>query len=89
MEFVNSEWENFWDAKAYAVVTDNTKLAMKWTISELKKRGKNVYVIDLSENPEPGSLKNASELPAGVDRAVIGITKTDPGDLIPSLHEKA
>jgi predicted CoA-binding protein len=88
MECVKSECESFWDAKAYAVVTDNTKPAIKWTISELKKRGKNVYVIDLSKDPEPGSLKNVSELPAGLDRAVIGITKTDAGDLITSLYEK-
>jgi len=79
---------DFWDAKNYALITDNTKPAMKWTISELKKRGKTVYVIDLSDKPEPGNLKKVSDLPVGVDRAILGITKTDPGDLIPGLKEK-
>ena len=88
MEPTKSERESFWDAKTYAVITDHTKPAIKWAISELKNRGKNVYVIDLSDKPEPGSLRNVSELPAGLDRAVLGVTKTDPGDLIPALKEK-
>lgn len=88
MEPAKSERENFWNAKTYAFVTDQTKPAMKWAISELKNRGKNVYVIDLSDEPESDSLRKVSELPAGLDRAVLGITKTDPGDLIPALKEK-
>ena len=88
MEPTKSERESFWDAKTYAFVTDHTKPAIKWAISELKNRGKNVYVIDLSDKPEPGSLRNVSELPAGLDRAVLGVTKTDPGNLIPALKEK-
>lgn len=88
MEPTKSERESFWDAKAYAIITDHTKPAIKWTILELKNRGKNVYVIDLSDNPEPGSLRKVSELPAGLDRVVLGVTKTDPGDLIPALKEK-
>ena len=59
------ERENFWNAKSFVVVTDHTKPAMKWAISELKNRGKTVYVIDLSENPESGTLKEISELPTG------------------------
>jgi hypothetical protein len=88
MEPTKSKRENFWNAKTYAFVTDHTKPAMKWAISELKNRGKTVYVIDISDKPESGSLRKVSELPAGLDRAVMGITKTDPGDLIPSLKEK-
>lgn len=88
MDSKSSDWEKFWDAKTYAFVTDHTKPAMKWAISELKNRGKNVYVIDLSDKPEPGYLRKVSELPAGLDRAVLGITKTDPGNLIPALKEK-
>lgn len=88
MESMKSECESFWEAKAYAIVTDHTKPAMKWTISELKNRGKNVYIVDLSENPESGSLKNVSELPPGLDRAVLGVTKIDAGDLISALKER-
>ena len=33
-------------------------------------------------------MKDVSELPAGPDRAVLGITKTEPGELISALHEK-
>jgi hypothetical protein len=88
MEPTKSERESFWDAKTYAVVTDHTKPAIKWAISELKNRGKNVYVIDLSDKPEPGSLRKVSELPAGLDRAVLGITITEPGSFILALKEK-
>ncbi|MDQ1276181.1 MAG: hypothetical protein QG610_1756 [Euryarchaeota archaeon] len=88
MEPTASDWENFWNANTFAVITDNTKPAMKWAASELKKQGKKVYVIDLSDKPAPGSLKNVSELPGSLDRAIVGITKSEPGDLIPALKEK-
>lgn len=88
MEPTMSARESFWDAKNYAFVTDQTKPAIKWAISELKSRGKNVYVIDLSDKPESGSLRKVSELPKGLDRAVLGVTITDPGNLIPALKEK-
>ena len=88
MEPTKSKRESFWDAKTYVFVTDNTKPAMKWAISELKSRGRNVYVIDLPEKPEPGSLRTVSELPAGLDHAVLGVTKIDPDNLIPALKEK-
>lgn len=88
MEPTMSARESFWDAKNYAFVTDQTKPAIKWAISELKSRGKNVYVIDLSDKPESGSLRKVSELPNGLDRAVLGVTITDPGNLIPALKEK-
>lgn len=88
MEPTASDWENFWNANTFAVVTDNTKPAMKWAASELKKRGKKVYVVDLSEKPASDSLKNVSELPEGIERAIIGITKSEPGNFIPVLKEK-
>lgn len=88
MEPVASDWVNFWNANVFAVITDNTKPAMKWAASELKKQGKKVYLVDLSDKPAPYSLKNVSELPGGLDRAIIGITKSEPGDLIPTLKEK-
>lgn len=88
MEPTASDWIKFWDANTFAVITDNTKPAMKWTASELKKQGRKVYIVDLSDKPDPGSLKSVSELPTGLDRAIIGITKSEPGDLIPVLKEK-
>lgn len=88
MDEAKSERETFWDAGTYLIVTDHTKPAIKWAISELKNRGKKVYVIDLSENPEPNTLRALSEIPPGIDRAVLGITKSEPGDLIPSLKKK-
>jgi predicted CoA-binding protein len=88
MEPADSNWENFWNANTFAVITDNTKPAMKWTASELKKQGKKVYLVDLSDKPASDSFKAVSELPWGIDHAIIGITKSEPGDLIPALKEK-
>ncbi|AYK16178.1 MAG: hypothetical protein GX302_02560 [Methanosarcina flavescens] len=70
------------------MITDRTKPAMKWAASELKNRGKKVYLVDLSGEPDPNSLKNVISLPSGIANAVIGITKSDPGDLVPLLREK-
>ncbi len=82
------EQESFWNAESFAVTTDKTKPAMKWTVDELTKRGKKVYVIDMSDKPEKGSLRSIDELPPGVDRAVIGVTKTNPADAMESLEKK-
>jgi hypothetical protein len=80
--------EKFWDAEAFTIITDRTKPAMKWAASELKNRGKKVYLVDLSGKPDPNSLTDVTSLPSGIANAVIGITKSDPGDLIPLLREK-
>lgn len=88
MDSSSLDREKFWDAQTFVLITDNTKPAMKWTVSELKSRGKKVYLVDLSEKPDPDSLSDVSALPSGVDRVVVGITKTEPGDLIPLLQEK-
>ncbi|MPM99043.1 hypothetical protein SDC9_146233 [bioreactor metagenome] len=88
MEPRASDWENFWNANTFAVITDNTKPAVKWAASELKKRGKKVYIVDLSDRPASDSLKSVSELPGDLDRAIIGVPKSEPGDLIPTLKEK-
>jgi predicted CoA-binding protein len=61
---------------------------MKWTIEELTKRGKMVYVVDMSAKPDKGTLQKISELPSGVDSAVIGVTKTNPADAIEGLEKK-
>jgi hypothetical protein len=82
------EQEAFWNAGSFAVITDGTKPTMNWTIDELNKRGKNVYVVDMSGTPDKGILQNISELPTAVDCAVIGVTKTNPADSIQSLEKK-
>ncbi len=82
------EQESFWDSKSFAVVTDKTKPAMKLTLDELASRGKRVYVIDVSDKPDGGTLHSISELPADVDSAVIGLTKTNPAGAIEALAKK-
>ncbi len=82
------EQESFWNAESFVVTTDKTKPAMKWTVDELTKRGKKVYVIDMSDKPEKGSLRSIDELQPGVDCAVIGVTKTNPADAMESLEKK-
>lgn len=79
---------SFWDHESFAVVTDGTKPAMKWTIKELKGRGKRVFVIDLSDRPEEGSIAAISELPSGIDCAVIGLTSQDPVDAVEEISKK-
>jgi predicted CoA-binding protein len=83
-----SEQESFWNAGSFVVVTDKTKPAMKWTIDELTKRGKKVYVVDRSGKPDKGALQDVSELPPGVDCAVIGVTRMNPADAMEGLENK-
>jgi hypothetical protein len=83
-----SEQESFWNAKCYAVITDKTKPAMKLTINELASRGKKVLVIDMSDRPDKGTFRDISELPSGVDCAVVGLTKINPAKIISDLQEK-
>jgi hypothetical protein len=82
------EQESFWDAGSFAVVTDRTKPAIKMTIDELASRGKEVYVVDMSETPDKGTLHSISELPSGIENAVVGITKTNPANVMEELEEK-
>jgi predicted CoA-binding protein len=83
-----SEQESFWNAGSFAVITDRTKPAMKWTIDELTKRGKKVYVVDISGKPDKGTMQNISELPSGVDCAVIGVTSKNPAEAMEGLENK-
>lgn len=85
MDSTSLDRENFWEAQTFAIITDGTKPAMKWAASELRSRGKKIYLADLSEKPDPDFLKDIAALPSGIDRVVIGITKTEPGDIIPLL----
>ena len=83
-----SEQESFWDAECFIVVTDKTKPAMKLTIDELTARGKKIYVVDMSDTPDKGAMQNISELPSDADRVIIGVTRTNPADIIDDLEEK-
>ena len=88
MDSSSMDREKFWDAQTFAIITDHTKLAMKWTASELKSRGKKVYLVDLSQKPDRDSLTDLAEIPVDVDHVVIGVTNTESGDLIPILKGK-
>lgn len=70
------------------VITDRTKPAMKWAANEIRKRGKNVYLVDLSDKSDPDALNNISEIPGDIHAAIIGVTKTEPADVIKSLKDK-
>lgn len=80
--------ESFWENESFAVVTDKTKPAMKLTIEELTRRGKRVYVVDLSDKPDKESVSSISDLPSNIDCAVIGLTRTNPADAIEELKKK-
>ena len=85
---MGTEQELFWEANSFAVVTDNTKPAMKWAIKELTKRGKNVYSIDMSKKTGERTLLTVSDLPDGIENAVIGVTTTQPADILDDLKER-
>ncbi|KXS42285.1 hypothetical protein HWN40_07760 [Methanolobus zinderi] len=80
--------EEFWKRDNFAVITDGTKPALKWAIDELRKRDKNIYVVDLSEKPASGSLTSISDLPDKVENVIIGITTTEPARIIEELAAK-
>ncbi len=82
------EQESFWNDESLAVITDRTKPAIKWTVDELTKRGKKVYVVDMSGDQDKGTLQDITELPPGVDCAVIGVTKTNPANALEGLEKK-
>lgn len=83
-----SEQEEFWNADCFVVITDKTKPAMKLTIDELIRRSKKVYVVDLSESPDNSAFRKISDIPAGAENAVIGLTKIDASETIQGLKEK-
>lgn len=79
------EQESFWNADSFAVITDNTRPAMKWTIEELTRMGKKVSVVDLSNK---GSSEKISALPSDTECAVLGVTKVDPAIVMEDLEKK-
>ncbi len=80
--------EEFWERDNFLIVTDGTKPAIKWTIDELRKRGKNISVLDHSDRMAEGSLQDISEVPETVRNVVIGITKREPAQIVERLSEK-
>ncbi len=80
--------EDFWNRDNFLVVTDGTKPAVKWTIDELRKRGKVVIVLDYSDKPLADSVKEPESVPDTVENVVIGITKREPARIIEKLADK-
>ena len=82
------EQEEFWNGNCFVVITDKTKPAMKLTIDELISRGKKVYVVDMSQQPDKAAFRSVSEIPNDAELAVIGLTKTNPAEIIRDLKDK-
>lgn len=77
--------ESFWDAESFAVITDGTKPAMRWTVNELKRLGKKIHIVDISS---PEKLHALSQLPEEMDHAIIGVTTIEPADIMDELEKK-
>jgi predicted CoA-binding protein len=82
------EQESFWENNSFAIVTDKTKPAMKLTIDELARRGKRIYVVDLSDNPDKEMMRSISDLPSDIDCAIIGLKKENTENAIVELKKK-
>jgi predicted CoA-binding protein len=82
------EQESFWENSSFAIVTDKTKPAMKLTVDELARRGKRVYVVDLSDSPDKEMIQSISDLPQDIDCAIIGLKKENTENAIVALNEK-
>jgi predicted CoA-binding protein len=82
------EQESFWENDSFAIVTDKTKPAMKLTIDELARRGKRVYVVDLSDSPGKEMIQSISDLPQDIDCAIIGLKKENTENAIVELKKK-
>ncbi|WP_244603562.1 hypothetical protein [Methanococcoides sp. AM1] len=82
------DYSEFWNADEYVVVDDKTKPAIKWAANEMKKRGKTVHYVDLSDRPGLDAIKSVGEVPDGVENAVIGLTTMEPADAMKELFEK-
>jgi predicted CoA-binding protein len=82
------EQESFWENNSFAIVTDKTKPAMKLTMDELARRGKRVYVVDLSDSPEEETMCLISNLPSYIDCAIIGLKREGTENAIVELNKK-
>jgi len=80
--------EEFWEKDNFAVITDGTKPALKWTIDELRKRGKKIHVVDLSDKPAPDTLSDIAHVPKDTRNVIIGVTKTEPARIIEQLASR-
>jgi len=82
------EQESFWENNSFVILTDKTKPAMKFTIDELARRGKRVYVVDLSDRPDENLMRSISEIPLKIDCAVIGLKREKTENAIVELNKK-
>ena len=81
------EHESFWENNSFAIVTDKTKPAMKLTIDELTRKGKRIYVVDLSDSPDKEMMQSISDLPSDIDCAIIGLKKENTENAIVELKK--
>ncbi len=81
------EQESFWENNSFVVITDKTKPAMKLTIDELVRRGKRVYVVDLSDSPDQGTKQSILDLPSDIDCAILGLKKERTENAIVELNK--
>ncbi len=81
------EQELFWENNSFVIVTDKTKPAMKLTADELSRRGKRVYVVDLSGRPENDMLLCISDLPSEIDCAIVGVKRENTEKAIAQLNK--
>jgi predicted CoA-binding protein len=61
---------------------------MKLTIDELQRRAKKVYVVDLSDNPDHGTVHSIQDIPSNLDCAVVGLQKAKTENAIIELKKK-
>lgn len=85
---MENTYSKFWDADEFILVSDGTKPAMRWAVEALRKKGKTVHFVDLSDRPELDAIKSAGEAPDGVEHAVIGVTKVEPANVVGQLLKK-
>jgi predicted CoA-binding protein len=82
------EQESFWENNSFAIITDKTKPAMKLTIDELARRGKRIFVVDLSDSPGKDMLRSITDLPSEIDCAIIGLKTENTENAIVELSKK-
>jgi predicted CoA-binding protein len=83
-----SDQESFWEKSSFVVVTDKSKPAMLLTIDELQRRAKKVFVVDLSDSPDEGTVHSIQDIPSNLDCAVVGMKKEKTENAIVELKKK-
>jgi predicted CoA-binding protein len=61
---------------------------MKLTIDELARRGKKVYVVDLSDSHDKEMIQSISDLPQDIDCAIIGLKRENRENAVVESKKK-